>query len=198
MFRWIRIVFVVLTFAVTWAYAALPGHHRALTPEFFGLFLIENGIYTDAPERHAEFEALLDTAQARAQGFFVGAKAPRIFICTSQECADRFDLKLRGLTLGRHLVFLGPKGLNEMILTHEFAHIHLHSRMGVQDVFHQDWPRICLAIHVCNLSRHDRRLGSNKRRVFESGVVCIKHGIGKRPMAQPRHWWRPCTLRLAM
>ena len=75
MFRWIRIVFVVLTFAVTWAYAALPGHHRALTHEFFGLFLIENGIYTDAPERHAEFEALLDTAQARAQGFFGGAKA---------------------------------------------------------------------------------------------------------------------------
>jgi len=140
MFRWIRIVFVVLTFAVTWAYAALPGHHRALTPEFFGLFLIENGIYTDAPERYAEFEALLDTAQARAQGFFVGAKAPRIIICTSQECADRFDLKLRGLTLGRHLVFLGPKGLNEMILTHEFAHIHLHSRMGVQDVFHQRIP----------------------------------------------------------
>ena len=141
MFKWLRITFVFLALSATAAYAALPGKHRALTPALFGITNIEGGLYTDAPERQHEFDALYAVALARTEAFFGPIQAdPRIIICTMQACADTFDLKPRGLTLGAHLIFLGPKGVNEMILTHELAHIHIHSALGLQDVFKQRIP----------------------------------------------------------
>ena len=79
-------------------------------------------------------------ASTRSGDFWWYGKGPSDQHMYIARCADRFDLKQRGLNLGRHLVFLGPKDVNEMILTQEFAHIHLHSRMSVQDVFHQRIP----------------------------------------------------------
>lgn len=140
MFKWFRISLALLTLTATAAYAAIPGSHRALTPVAFGINHIGNGLYTDAPERRVEFEMLFTSARKRSEAFFGAMQnTPRIIICTQQECADTFDLKPRGLTLGKHLVFLGPKGVNEMILTHELAHIQLHSDLGLSDIYK---PRI--------------------------------------------------------
>jgi len=141
MFKWFRIAFAALLLTATAAYAALPGAYRALTPGVFGLSSLGNGLYTDAPDRRAEFDRLYTASRTQSEAFFGNMqRTPRVIICTTQDCADIFDLKPRGLTYGKHLIFLGPKGVNKMILTHELAHIQLHSKMGPQDVFNQRIP----------------------------------------------------------
>ena len=141
MFKWLRIAFLTLLVSASCAYAALPGAHRALTPKLFGLTQIEPGLYTDAALQGDELLSLYKNARMRSEAFFGAMHAsPRIIMCTTQDCANLFDIKPLGLAYGAHLVLLGPKGVNEMILTHELAHIQLHSEMGLQDLFKQRIP----------------------------------------------------------
>ncbi len=152
MLKWTKYVLLGLTLSATAAYAALPGAHRALTPAAFGLTAIENGFYTDAPERSDEFIALYNAASARSEAFHGPlTRAPRIVFCTTSACKDVFDLKPRGLTFGAHVIFLGPLGVNEMILTHELSHIQLHSQFGLRDLVRQRvpaWFNEGLAMHL--------------------------------------------------
>lgn len=138
--NWFKAALALIALSAGAAYAALPGAHRALTPALFNVPSIEDSIYTDAPERREEFLTLLKEARSRSEAFFGPLqRSPRIIFCTTERCADTFGLKPLGITYGRHLILLGPKGVNEMILTHELAHVQLHSSLGVQDIF---TPRI--------------------------------------------------------
>ena len=142
MFRWIRITLALLILSATAAYAALPGPHRALTPKLFGLHKIAPNTYSDAPDKAHTHLALMSAARLQAAEFFGPLTTnPRHILCTTTDCAERFGLFGRGLNYGFHLNFIGPRGMNVSIITHELGHSELHRTMGFSDIYNPKFPQ---------------------------------------------------------
>lgn len=130
-----------LCFGLTAAYAALPGPHRALTPGVFGLAEAGPGLWVDDPAFAAQVRAFAARADETVADFFGPLEShPRFIFCTAPRCADIFGLKRRGLTCGAQLIFVGPKGQNEMIVTHERTHGELHRSLRLSDLWDQRIP----------------------------------------------------------
>lgn len=130
-----------LCLGLTAAYAALPGPHRALTPGVFGLTEIAPDLWIDDPARAAVARGFARQADDTAAAFFGPLRThPRIILCATQDCADRFGLKPSGLTYGHHLILVGPKGQNPVIVTHERIHAELHRSLRLSDLWDQRIP----------------------------------------------------------
>lgn len=83
---------------------------------------------TDASERDVELLALVAKAKENTPGFLGETKPDATHIlCTTDACANTFNLRTRGLALAIHRVLIGPEGVNEIIPTHETVHLDLHS-----------------------------------------------------------------------
>jgi hypothetical protein len=120
---------------------AVPGPQRVLVPRLAGLVEVAPHIWTDDQAFGAQALALTREAERESQAFYGTLRAnPRLVFCTTQACADTLGLRTRGLTYGYQLVLIGPKGLNQMITTHERLHAELHAFMGLRDVFDQRFP----------------------------------------------------------
>ncbi|NNL18708.1 MAG: hypothetical protein HKP37_08220, partial [Boseongicola sp.] len=63
---------------------AVPGTHRFLWPEAYGLTEIAPNVWTDRPERAGDYLELAESAQGRVERFF-GDTAPRgvLVLCAS-------------------------------------------------------------------------------------------------------------------
>ena len=157
MLKWFRRIAISVLLVSAIAYFALPGWHRALTPTLFGMHKIAPQIYTDAPEKAKLQQALVSAARSQIKDFFGPLQTyPRYIICTKQICEDRFALKTRGLNLGYHLVLIGEKGVNAMIIAHETAHSELHRTMGPTAIIRPKFPQWFdegLASHLSNDTR---------------------------------------------
>ena len=140
--------------------AALPGTHRVLYPESFGLTEIRPRVWTDAPGRESELLGLANEARATVRNFF-GDEPPKptLVLCTTRTCARTFGIKGNGLSIMDIAVMVSPGGLTRGTLTHEMTHNRLHRRMGPRNILRQPYPTWFdegLATHVAN---HPKRPG---------------------------------------
>ncbi|MDA7425821.1 hypothetical protein [Thalassococcus lentus] len=139
------------------AAAVLPGPQHALWPRWAGLHNVAPGIWTDDQTRQADLHRIVETAAQRAEAFHGAFRHPRIIFCHHQACADRFGLYPAGLAYGRHLVLLGPEGVNADVLGHEFSHIALHQNYAISDLWNPRFPHWFdegLAVHLSPDSRY--------------------------------------------
>ena len=128
----LRPLAVGLLIIIAGIYIEKPGPYRVLTPEAFGLTEVAAGVFTDEPRQAPELLSLIRKARSNSAVFFgtTGA-SPRIVVCRTRDCAQTFDLRTLGLAAGYHYMLIGPQGVNERTLTHEFAHIDLHATQGL-------------------------------------------------------------------
>jgi len=156
---WRKIGWLVLflsAMAVT-AYAAVPGKHRIITPRLYGLTEIAPKIWVDETNRALEIITLVKLGKKNSAQFFEkNLSEPTYIICTQPICAVRFGMTTRGFVLGDKYVLIGPKGINEMIMTHEQIHADLHSYLGVSDVLEPRYPMWFNEGLATHLSKDDR------------------------------------------
>lgn len=121
--------------------AALPGPHRILMPEAWGLSEVAPRVWTDAPTRADDLLALAGTARTRVAEFF-GDTPPRptLVLCSSARCARDFGIGGAGLSMADMAVLVSPAGLNQGTLTHEMTHSRLHRSMGPASILNQPYP----------------------------------------------------------
>ncbi len=142
-------------------YIEIPGPYRALTPGAFGLSEVSPRVFTDNPAKAPELRALIRKAKTNSARFFGPSDiVPRHVICTTEPCAEIFAMKALGLAIGYHFVLIAPDGINERTLTHERAHIDLHSHMGPLDTINPRFPHWFdegLASHIASGNRFPKR-----------------------------------------
>lgn len=134
--------------------AALPGTHRVVFPEAYGLTEVSPRVWTDAPARAAELQALVKAAHAKVANFFDGPiRQPTLILCTTRNCARTFGIGGNGLSIPHVGVMVSPGGLTLGTLTHEMTHFRLHRSLGLRNIFNQPFPTWFdegLATHVAN------------------------------------------------
>ena len=119
---------------------AVPGPHRVLFADSFGMSEIAPRIWTDAPARKTEILGLIDNAQTRVAEFFGDSATPVLVICTRRPCAKTFGIRANGLSFADNLVIIAPRGVTLGTLTHELTHSRLHRSMGLRNIFAQPFP----------------------------------------------------------
>lgn len=139
---WLMVLAIPASLAVA---AALPGPHRLICPNCYGLRDIGGRVYVD-PEFTARDEDRLREAIAigrrRAAAFFGATKGrPRIAACKTQECLDIFGGgRTKAVAYAWYAIRMAPSGLNPTIATHELIHIELHWRLGAFGLWTPDIP----------------------------------------------------------
>lgn len=137
--------------------AALPGSHRFVWPEAYGMVEIAPHIWTDRADRAEELLELAGTAQGRVESFF-GDVPPRpvMVLCATRECAWTFGIGGNGLSMADLVVMVAPGGLTVGTLSHEMTHSRLHRSMGPRNLVRQPYPTWFdegLATHVADHPR---------------------------------------------
>ena len=140
-----RTIFALAAAALTLTGAALaaatPGPHRALCPSCLGLTEIAPGLWTDDPATAPALRRMAAEGAATVSAFFGTPEAtPRLILCQTKTCQDAFAIRPSAVTYGASLILVAPKGVSEMILTHELTHVALHRRQGVADILDQRFP----------------------------------------------------------
>ncbi len=134
--------------------AAVPGTHRVIAPESYGMTEIAPRVWTDDPTRSAEFLNLISSAKSQVRSFFGDAPAdPTLILCASNACAKAFGISGNGLSMANVAVMVSPGGLTLGTLTHEFTHARLHRSMGLRNIVQQPYPTWFdegLATHVAS------------------------------------------------
>lgn len=135
----------------------VPGTHRAVFPEAYGLSEIAPRIWTDAPSRASELVNLTDASRQRVAAFFNDTPSnPTLILCATQACARAFGIRGNGLSIADMVVIVSPGGLTLGTLTHEMTHSRLHRSMGIRNIVRQPYPTWFdegLATHVANHPR---------------------------------------------
>ena len=147
--------------------AALPGTHRVITPQAYGLSEIAPRVWSDAPERSTEMLQLVASARAQVSDFFNDAPpSPTLILCTSPRCARVFGIGGNGLSIADMAVMVSPGGLTRGTLTHEMTHSRLHRSMGLGNIIRQPFPTWFdegLATHVANHPRWSGQITASAR-----------------------------------
>ena len=137
--------------------AVVPGTHRAVVPEAYGLSEIASRVWTDAPDRANELLKLTNASRQQVVGFFNDVPPrPTLILCASRACARTFGIGGNGLSVADMVVMVSPGGLTLGTLTHEMTHSRLHRSMGVRNLIRQPYPTWFdegLATHVANHPR---------------------------------------------
>ncbi len=134
--------------------AVVPGTHRVIVPEAYGLTEISDRVWTDAPDRRTELRNLANQARQRVIDFFGDVPPkPTLILCTTRSCARDFGIGGNGLSIADMTVMVSPGGLTLGTLTHEMTHSRLHRSMGLRNIVAQPYPTWFdegLATHVAN------------------------------------------------
>lgn len=143
------------------ATAATPGVQRSYLPKLYGIHQIDQNIFTDSTTDQDKIKNLVKKARVNTQQFYGDLRSnPQFIICTTKRCKNQLGFKSRGIAYGFSYINIGPKGVNETILTHELLHAELHKRLGYIGLLKQTipaWFNEGLATHLSN----DKRLSKN-------------------------------------
>lgn len=118
---------------------AYPALAAPLCPSCYGMEAAAPRVIVDRAMPEAMRAGLLrDAATARAEvQAFYGAfdRTPFLIACSTEDCDRRMGGRgARAVTLSTPLatiIHASPRGLNPVIVTHEFSHVELHRRIGV-------------------------------------------------------------------
>ncbi|WP_425049485.1 hypothetical protein [Psychromarinibacter sp. S121] len=123
------------------AFAAVPSPYRAFTPELYDLTEAAPNVYIDDPAAAPRVLKMIAAAEDNVAAFFGELQTDPVWVlCTTTDCEDRMGMRANGMTYGFHLILMGPRGVNEMILTHERVHAELHRYMSITDVLGPKFP----------------------------------------------------------
>ncbi len=137
----VKAILAALLIFAALAIAAIPSPYRAFVPESYGLTQISTTLYLDVPAEADRVAALIAKAEANTKAFFGDLQTDPVWvICTADPCKAAFDMRANGMTFGTHLIVVGPKGVSEMILTHERVHSELHRHLDLTDVWKPRFP----------------------------------------------------------
>ena len=108
---------------------------KLLVPGWFGFTEISDDIYVDKAMPTTQREEFLMTAaeaKKRVSSFFGGRQmTPKVIACSSEACfTANGGVSAKGKAYGSSMLLLSPRGLNQVIMAHELAHIELHGRVG--------------------------------------------------------------------
>ncbi len=141
-------------FAAVVAGFFIPGTHRVVLPQAFGLTEISPHVWTDAPGLADSLVQLVSRSRASVAEFFQDTPTnPALILCASRSCAEAFGIGGNGLSIADQVVMVSPGGLTIGTLTHELTHSRLHRSMGLRNLVRQPYPTWFdegLATHVAN------------------------------------------------
>ncbi|MGA9854665.1 MAG: hypothetical protein WBR29_05245 [Gammaproteobacteria bacterium] len=108
----------------------------AVCPLCFGFEKIGTGIYVQHGmplDEQARATHLLVLADDRIRDFYGHIEyRPRVLICATQECIGRIGGgDAASGSVGAYVLLLGPKGVNEIDITHELSLIEVSGRIGL-------------------------------------------------------------------
>ena len=148
--------------------AALPGTHRVVMPDAYGLSEIAPHIWTDAPQRKDALLEMVTTSRAQVAAFFKDTPPrPTLILCATASCAKTFGIGGNGLSIARVAIMVSPGGLTQGTLTHEMTHARLHRAMGLSNIVRQPYPTWFdegLATHVADHPRWSGQITADARR----------------------------------
>ena len=187
--RWLSFGAAGLALAAGVAFASVPGYHRAATPGLFGMTQAAPNLYIDDSAQADAVLALIAKAETATIAFFGELRANPIYIiCTTQQCKDDFGIKPRAITVGYHWILVEPKGVTQLILTHERIHAELHRFMGISDILNQRFPAWFdegLASHISGDDRLNRP--ENPR---DADWIRTAHSFGDWGALHKKHNWQ--------
>ena len=108
----------------------------AVCPICFGFEKIESGIYVQSGmpvEEQALTKRVLVLAENRIRYFYGDIEYhPRVLICATQKCIGRIGGgDATSGSVGAFVLLLGPKGMNEIDISHELSLIEVSGRIGI-------------------------------------------------------------------
>jgi len=126
----------VLVAAVVVTILVFPAGAAIACPACYGFERLEGDVFVEKgmmPQMRARLAATLGEARKRVRDFYGSFDgAPRILACASEECFRRIEThRIRGRTFADIAFILSPRGLDPLIVTHEFSHIEVHHRLGL-------------------------------------------------------------------
>jgi hypothetical protein len=149
---------------------------KLLAPETFGLQQIAHNIYVEPRMPRQEREALLkavDIARQRILLYYGSVlSGPEFVACSSEPCFQSLGGNTaRAKSYGNQKILISPRGLTVPIITHEWSHAELFTR--VDGLFTMTriprWFDEGLAVVVSNEPTHSEGIW---REIQNKGIVC--------------------------
>jgi hypothetical protein len=105
-----------------------------MRPTVLGMEEVAPGVFVDKEMSVLQRSDLLNTvkeARNKIAAFYGGViSEPQILACSTEACfAGIGGTQQRGLSLGKSKILISPRGLSSPILTHEWSHAELSTRM---------------------------------------------------------------------
>jgi hypothetical protein len=109
----------------------------AICPGCFGLTGVSDHVYSERGLTAAQKDQLAGLAvdaRRRVELFYgVRESEPRLLACFTEKCYDRIGGGgEKGVAVVNRAVMLSPRGLDEVIASHEMAHVELHQRLDAE------------------------------------------------------------------
>lgn len=109
-----------------------------LPPTLLGMELVAPNAFVNkdmSPQQRKQFSKLVPEAKKRIELFYGGVNSePQILGCSTETCYTRIGgFKARAVAFGafgKYKLLLSPKGLTTPLLTHEWSHAELRTRVG--------------------------------------------------------------------
>jgi hypothetical protein len=122
-----------------------PALGATACPICYGFDRLKEDVYVDnraTDEQRESARAIVMAAAHRIASFYGEQRsAPRLFLCTTQECYDGFGGSARGVAILDVVLVLAPLGFNDVIATHELSHVEMHHRLGRLDTLRRAIPQ---------------------------------------------------------
>ena len=122
-----------------WVVLAMPALAAAACPSCYGFTKLADGIFVDYEMSAAKRSTLLSSVSSAKAAITARfgrlSRQPTIVACSTETCDKRLGGKgAKAITYsfpGGSVWRVSPRGLNRTIVTHEFAHVEVHARIGV-------------------------------------------------------------------
>jgi hypothetical protein len=159
--RWLVVLLVAVLALVTGGGLAFafPSVAAITCPRCYGLTAIADGLYTERGRPEADRQRLIQLygdASRRVSDFYGGRESsPRVLACFTSGCYERIGGGgERGIAVLNRAVMLAPRGIDPVIVAHEFSHVELHERLGGRRAEVPQWFDEGLAVLVSDDSRY--------------------------------------------
>lgn len=151
----------VLLVAVRW-----PAVAAVACPECYGMQPLGADVYVERdlpPAERKRIEQVVAVARQRISAFYgPAASDPRILVCTTAACYERIGGGGEaGVAVLNQALMLAPRGVTEVIATHELSHVELRQRLRGHSV--PQWFNEGLAVVVSNDPRYLKPEGTKDR-----------------------------------
>jgi hypothetical protein len=133
---------------------------KIYAPETFGLSQVTPNLYIEADADEAtrlKIREIMGKAENNINAAYGSVKSnPVILACVSESCYESFGEKgTKANSYGGGHILLSPRGLNWYLLTHEWSHAELYSRLNFMALWHlPTWFDEGLAVMISEAPEH--------------------------------------------